>query len=110
MNSLIQFGAWDVLIEDKIGGVSSERFWNKRQSDNAVKTAVMWDSLFCVTRLPVNSRTLSIQRQLEDSALFFRVPLSVFDVRRFPEEASKLPVNFLSLFITRELLIFLYSA
>ena len=40
------------MIEDKIGEVSSEGFWNERQLENAVQTAVMWDSLFCVTRLP----------------------------------------------------------
>ena len=56
-NSLLRFGAWDILIEDKIGDVSSKEFWNKRQSENAVQTAVMRDSLFCVTRLPLTVYT-----------------------------------------------------
>ena len=55
-NSLLRFGAWDVLIEDKIGEVSSERFWKEPQSENAVQTAVMWDSLLCVTSPPPTSR------------------------------------------------------
>ena len=45
-NYLIQFGAWDVLIEDKISEVSSEGFWKEPQSENVVQTEVMWDSLF----------------------------------------------------------------
>ena len=40
------------MIEDKIGEVSSKVFWKELQSENAVQTAVMWDSIFCVTRLP----------------------------------------------------------
>ena len=51
-NYLLRFGAWDVLIENKIGDVSSGGFWKDPQSENAVQTAVMWTSLFCVTRLP----------------------------------------------------------
>ena len=35
-NSLLQFGAWDVLIKDKIGEVSSKGFWKEPQSENAV--------------------------------------------------------------------------
>ena len=57
-NSLLHFGAWDVLIEDKIGKVSPEGFWKKPQSENAVQHLVMWDSLFCVTRFPSNSTQL----------------------------------------------------
>ena len=53
-NSLLRFGAWDILIEDKIGEVSSKVFWKELQSENAVQTAVMWDSRFCVTRIPPN--------------------------------------------------------
>ena len=30
-NSLLRFGAWDVLIEDKIGEVSSEGFCKEPQ-------------------------------------------------------------------------------
>ena len=41
--------------------------------------------------------TLAFQIKLEDSAQYLRVPLSVFYVRRFPEEAPKFPENFLSL-------------
>ena len=40
-NYLLQFGAWDVVIEDKIGKVSSKGFWKQLQSDNAVHTSVM---------------------------------------------------------------------
>ena len=43
-NYLRLFGAWDVLIEDKIDEVSCEGFWKEPQSENAVPTAVMWDS------------------------------------------------------------------
>ena len=45
-NYLLQFGARYVLIEDKIGEVSSEGFWKEPQSENAVQTEVMWESLF----------------------------------------------------------------
>ena len=51
-NSLLRFRAWDVLIEDKIGEVSSEGFWKELQLENAVHTAFMWESLFCVIRFP----------------------------------------------------------
>ena len=34
-NCLLQFGAWEVLIEDKTGEVSSKGFWKEPQSDNA---------------------------------------------------------------------------
>ena len=44
-NYLLQFGAWDVLMEDEIGEVSSKGFWKERQSKNTVQTAVMSDSL-----------------------------------------------------------------
>ena len=44
--SLLRFGAWDVLIKDKIGEVSSGGFLKEPQSENLVHTAVMWDSLF----------------------------------------------------------------
>ena len=44
-NYLLQFGAWDVLIEDKICEVSSKGFWKEPQSENTVQTEVMWDSL-----------------------------------------------------------------
>ena len=40
-NYLLQFGAWDVLIKDKIGEVSSKGFWKEPQSENAVQTALM---------------------------------------------------------------------
>ena len=42
-NSFLRFGAWDVLIKDKIGEVSSKGFWNEHQLENAVQTAVVWD-------------------------------------------------------------------
>ena len=45
-NSFLRFGAWDVLIKDKIGEVSSKAFWNNRQSENVVQTEFMCDSLF----------------------------------------------------------------
>ena len=44
-NYLLRLGAWDVPMEDEIGEVSSEGFRNERKSENAVQTAVMWDSL-----------------------------------------------------------------
>ena len=53
-NYLLGFSAYDVLIEDKIGDVSSEGFWKEPQSENAVYTAVMWDPLFCVTSPPLH--------------------------------------------------------
>ena len=43
---LLRFGAWNFLIEDKIGEVSSKGCWKEPQSENALQTAVMWDSLF----------------------------------------------------------------
>ena len=52
-NSLLQVGAWDVLIKDKIGEVSSEGFWKDPQLKNTVQTTVMWDSLFCVIIPPL---------------------------------------------------------
>ena len=58
-NSLLRFGAWDVLIEDKFDKVSSEGFWKEPQLENTVHNAVMWDSLFCVTRIPPNHRSSS---------------------------------------------------
>ena len=60
--------------------------------------------LFCFTRCISN--TLAFRRILEDSALFLRVTLSIFDVRRFPEEAPELPAKFLSLSLPRELVSF----
>ena len=45
-NYLLRFGAWDVLIEDKVGEVSSKMFWKDTQLENAVQTAFMWESLF----------------------------------------------------------------
>ena len=51
-NYLLQFGVWDVLIENKIGEVSSKGFWKELQSENAVQTAVMWDSLFLCHQAP----------------------------------------------------------
>ena len=45
-NSLLRFGAWDILIEDKIGEVSYKGFWKDPQSENTLHTAVIWDSLF----------------------------------------------------------------
>ena len=42
--------------------------------------------------------TLDFWKNLEDATPILRVPLSVFDVLCFPEEAPKLPENFLSLF------------
>ena len=51
-NYLLRFGAWDVLIENRIGEVTSEGFWKELQLENAVHTAFMWDSLFCVIRFP----------------------------------------------------------
>ena len=64
--------------------------------------------LFCFTRCISN--TLAFRRILEDSALFLRVTLSIFDVRRFPEEAPELPAKFLSLSLPRELVSFFSSA
>ena len=52
--------------------------------------------LFCFTVCVPN--TLAFQLKLEDTAPIFRVPLSIFDVLRFLEEAMKLPVKFLSFF------------
>ena len=51
-NYLLRFGAWDVLIEDKTGELSPERFWKELQLENAVQTAFMWNSLFYVIRFP----------------------------------------------------------
>ena len=45
-NSLLQFGAWDVLIENKIGEVSSGGFRKEPQLENTVQTAVIWESIF----------------------------------------------------------------
>ena len=42
------------------------------------------------------SKHLGLSEKLNNSAPFLRVPRSVFDVRNFPEEALKLPDNFLS--------------
>ena len=64
-NYVLQFGTWDVLIEDKIGEVSSKELWKDTQSENPVQTTVMRDSLFCVTGLPPNIENccLSIGQQ-----------------------------------------------
>ena len=51
-NYLLRFGAWDVLIKDKIGEVSSEGFCKEPQLEDSVQTAVIWDRFSCVTRLP----------------------------------------------------------
>ena len=42
-NYLLRFGAQDVLIEDKIGEVSSEGFRKDPQLENAVQTKVIFD-------------------------------------------------------------------
>ena len=60
----------------------------------------------CFKRCITN--TLDFQIKLEDCAPLFRVPLSIIDVRHLPEEALKLPANFLSLSIPRELLRFFF--
>ena len=73
-NYLLQFGAWDVPIEDEIGEVSSEGFRKERQMDNAVQTAVMWDSILCVTRLPPNYAPLHY-------------------LNSWIQEAGKIPIN-----------------
>ena len=44
-NYLLQFGAWDLRMEDEMVEVSSKRFQKEQQPENAVETAVMWDSL-----------------------------------------------------------------
>ena len=54
--------------------------------------------------------TLAFWINIEDPALFLRVPLSIFSVRFFPEEALKLPAKFLSLSIQRNLLRLFSSA
>ena len=59
-NYLLHFGAWDVLIMEKIGEVSSEGFWKEPQLENTLQTAVMWDSLFCVTRLPPTAASVCL--------------------------------------------------
>ena len=41
-------------------------------------------------------------KNLENSAPFLRISLSIFDIRRFPEEAPELPVNFISLSISAQ--------
>ena len=56
----------------------------------------------------VYSKSLAFWRKIEDSAPFFRFPLSVFNLQRFQEEAPKLPADFLSLSILRKLLGFLF--
>ena len=58
-NYLLRFGAWDVSIEDKIGKVSSEGFGKEPRLENALQTAVMHDSLFCVTSLPPSTVSTS---------------------------------------------------
>ena len=41
-NHLLRFGTWDVLIEDKIGEVSSEGDCKERRLENVVHPAVTW--------------------------------------------------------------------
>ena len=53
-------------------------------------------------------RYTALSEKLEDSAPFLRVPLSILDVRRFPEEAPKLSANFLSLSVPLNLLRFFF--
>ena len=67
-NYLLRFGAWDVLIEDKIGEMSSGGFWKEPQLENAVQTAVMWDSPFCVTRTPPT---------MDDSPVWFKMVINM---------------------------------
>ena len=70
-NSLFRFGAWVVLTEDKIGEVSSEGFFIEPQLENAVHTAFMWDSLFCVIRfLPMNSNSIRASLSLPEVNLW----------------------------------------
>ena len=48
--------------------------------------------LFIFARCVYN--TLEFRKSLEDSSTFLRVPLLIFDVQRFTEEALKSPANF----------------
>ena len=50
------------------------------------------------------SKHLGLLEKNEDSAPFLMVPSSIFDVRRFLEEAQKLPDNFISLSLLLKLL------
>ena len=54
----------------------------------------------------VYSKKLGLLKKNEDSNPFLRVPLSIFDVRCFPEEALKFLTNSLSVSLPRELLSF----
>ena len=47
---------------------------------------------------------MAVREKLEDSSPLFRVPLFIFGVRRFHEEALKLQADFLSLSIPRKIL------
>ena len=58
--------------------------------------------VFLITSFILN--TLDFSKKCEDSTPFLRVPLSIFDVRHFPEEALKLPANFLSMYIPWDML------
>ena len=79
---------------------------------------VFISSLWSVQHLPIRvilfasciPNTLAFWINIEDPALFLRVPLSIFSVRFFPEEALKLPAKFLSLSIQRNLLRLFSSA
>ena len=58
----------------------------------------------------VYSKHLGLLEKNEDSAPFLMVPSSIFDVRRFLEEAPKLPDIFISLFLLRKLLSFFHPS
>ena len=69
-----------------------------------ISITVLFCQLFLFWFTTFITNTLTFWWNLEDPALSLRVPLSIFHVRRFPEDAQKFLANFLSLSILSKIL------